>query len=142
MPYGLLADAVVAVHAAFVGFVVFGQLLVLAGVVRGWAWVRNPWFRTAHLLCIGYVALEAAAGVTCPLTTWEHELRTLAGQPVPDASFVGRLFHNLLFVNVGESFLPWFHMGFGLLVLVTFVLAPPRLPWPRALPARQSAVSR
>jgi hypothetical protein len=142
MPYGLLADAVVAVHAAFVGFVVFGQLFVLAGVVRGWAWVRNLWFRAAHLLCIGYVALEAAAGVACPLTTWENDLRALAGQPVSDASFVGRLFHDLLFVNVGESFLPWVHMGFGVLVLATFVLAPPRLSWLRGLPARQSAVPR
>jgi hypothetical protein len=142
MPYGLLADALVAVHAAFVGFVVFGELFVIIGIVRRWAWVRNLWFRAAHLLAFGYVALEAAAGVACPLTTWENDLRALAGQPVSDASFVGRLFHNLLFLNVGESFLPMVHMGFGLLVLVTFVLAPPRLPRFQRLAARQSAVSR
>jgi hypothetical protein len=141
MPYGFLADALVAVHAAFVAFVVFGQLVIMIGVVRRWAWVRNLWFRTVHLLAIGYVAWEAAAGIACPLTTWENDLRALAGQPVSDASFVGRLFHNLLFINVGESFLPLVHIGFGLVVLLTFFVAPPRLPRFLALAARQSPVS-
>ncbi len=140
MPYGLLADILVAVHAAFVGFVVFGQLLTVVGAVCGWRWVRNFWFRTAHLLAIGYVAYEAAAGIACPLTVWEHQLRELAQQPVSDASFVGRLLHGLLFVNAPEAVLPYVHMGFGLLVLLTFVLAPPRLP--RLGLASQSAVSR
>jgi uncharacterized protein DUF2784 len=140
MPYGFLADVLVGVHAAFVGFVVFGQLLTVVGALRGWGWVRNFWFRTAHLLAIGYVAYEAAAGIACPFTVWEQQLRELAHQPVSDATFVGRLLHGLLFVNVSEAVLPYVHVGFGLFVLATFFLAPPRLP--RLTLARQSAVSR
>jgi hypothetical protein len=128
MPYGLLADLLVALHAAFVGFVVLGQLTVAVGVWFRWGWVRNFWFRAAHLLAIGYVAYEAAAGIACPLTIWEQRLRELAGQPVSDASFVGRLLHTVLFVQVPESVVNAVHIGFGLLVLLTFFLAPPRLP--------------
>jgi uncharacterized protein DUF2784 len=142
MPYGLLADVIVAVHAAFVAFVVFGQLLIVVGALRRWAWVRNFWFRTAHLLAIGYVAFEAAVGIACPLTTWEQQLRERAGQTVSDVTFVGRLLDQLLFIHGAEAILPYVHMGFGLLVLLTFLLAPPRLPRLRLPAVLQSAVSR
>jgi Protein of Unknown function (DUF2784) len=142
MSYGFLADAIVAVHAAFVGFVVFGQLLIVVGALCRWAWVRNFWFRTAHLLAIGYVAFEAAAGIACPLTTWEHQLRERAGQAVADVTFVGWLLDRLLFIHGAEAVLPYVHMVFGALVLLTFLLVPPRLPRLRLSAARQSAVSR
>jgi hypothetical protein len=128
MPYGLLADCLVALHATFVAFVVCGELAILVGICCRWDWVRSFWFRTAHLLAIGYVAFEAAVGYGCPLTIWENQFRELSGQPVSEASFVGRLFHNLIFVNVPEAYLSYVHIGFGLLVLATFCLAPPRLP--------------
>ena len=143
MNYGLLADLLVVFHAAFVGFVVFGQVAILIGVLCRWQWARNFWFRTAHLLAIGYVALEALLGLACPLTVWENELRALAGQPVSDASFVGQLIHNLLFWRVQDWMLEYVHMGFGVLVLLTFVCAPPRLPaFFQGMRRAQSAVSR
>jgi hypothetical protein len=123
-----------------VAFVVGGELAVLIGICCKWDWVRNFWFRSAHLLAIGYVAFEAAAGYGCPLTIWENQLRELAGQAVSEASFIGRLFHNLIFIQVPEVYLSYLHISFGLLVLVTFCLAPPRLPgiWSRRT---QSTVS-
>ena len=54
--YGLLADLVVIVHFAYVGFVVIGQLLILIGIVLRWQWIRNPWFRLIHLAMILIVA--------------------------------------------------------------------------------------
>jgi len=45
----LLADIVLVVHFAFVLFVVGGLVLIWIGVVLRWAWVRNFWFRVAHL---------------------------------------------------------------------------------------------
>jgi len=143
MNYGLLADLLVVFHAAFVSFVVFGQIAFLIGVIRRWQWVRNFWFRTAHLLAIGYVAMEALFGVACPLTVWENGLRALAGQPVSDASFVGQLIHKVMFWGVQDWMLDYLHMGFGALVLLTFVLAPPHLPkFFLGLRRAQSAVSR
>jgi lysylphosphatidylglycerol synthetase-like protein (DUF2156 family) len=127
MPHAALADSLVAAHAAYVAYVVVGLLLIWIGLARGWRWIRNAWFRLTHLAAIGIVALEAMFGIECPLTSWERQLREAAGQPVSDATFIGRLFHNLLFY---EDVPPWvftiLHIGCALLVIATFVLAPPR----------------
>jgi hypothetical protein len=71
----LLADILGTIHLAFVAFVVIGQVLILVGWLLGWGWIRNFWFRLIHLLSIGVVALQGAAGSICPLTSWEHTLR-------------------------------------------------------------------
>jgi hypothetical protein len=134
MPYGALADALSAVHLSFVLFVVIGQLLIVVGVFAGWGWVRNPWFRLAHFLAIGIVVFETLCGIECPLTTWERGLRTAAGQEDfnQDASFIGRLVRSLLFYPKDiEPMLQKIYIAFGLLVLLTLVFAPPRLPWRR-----------
>ena len=123
--YAALADFIVAFHTLYVGFVVVGQLLILIGLVCRWEWVRNPWFRVIHLLCIAVVAAEALAGITCPLTTWERGLRVLSGQSVND-SVVGWFFNSILFFNMPREFFTWIHIGFGALVLGTFLLGPPR----------------
>jgi hypothetical protein len=126
MGYGILADAMVAIHVAYVGYVVFGQLAIWLGLGLRWQWVRNPWFRWTHLIMIVIVAGEALLDITCPLTRWEGDLRQLAGQATSGESFMGRLLHNLIFVNWPSWFLNGLHVGFALLVLGTFVLAPPR----------------
>ena len=56
--YLLAADAILLLHVLFVVFVVVGLLLVLAGKVLSWSWVRNPWFRLMHLAAIGVVVLH------------------------------------------------------------------------------------
>jgi hypothetical protein len=139
--YAASADAIVTIHTLFVGFVVIGQLLILVGLVCRWKWVRNPWFRVIHLLCIGIVATEAASGIICPLTVWERDLRGLAGQTVNDSA-VGWFFNSILFFNMPREFFVWIHISFGALVLGTFVLGPPRFrrrtpqpPTPRPLPS-------
>jgi hypothetical protein len=126
MFYRILADLIVAIHVGYVGFVVVGQLLIWAGLACGWRWVRNPWFRWTHLVMIVVVALEAAFRIVCPLTTWENQLRRAAGQPVSEASFLGQLLHYLLFPELPLWIFPYLHIGFAVLVLGTFVLAPPR----------------
>jgi Protein of Unknown function (DUF2784) len=134
MWYGLLADLVVAFHFVYVGFVVVGQLLICIGVFLRWRWVRNLWFRLAHLLAIGVVALEGVFGVVCPLTTWEAELRRLAGQEVAEGTFIGRWLHNLIFYNADQRILDLCYIGFAVLVMITFLIAPPfwRRPRPRS----------
>jgi len=81
-----LADIVLIVHFLFVAFVVGGLALIWVGAASGWAWVRNFWFRVAHLAAIVFVAGEALVGVWCPLTVWEDALRGVHG----DKSFVAR----------------------------------------------------
>jgi Protein of Unknown function (DUF2784) len=124
--YGELADGVVAVHAAYVAFVVIGFGAILLGSACGWRWVRNPWFRIAHLIAIGLVCVEALTGVACPLTTLENRLRALGGERTYAGAFIGKLLDRLIFYD----FPPWVftlaYLGFGALVLITFIIAPPR----------------
>jgi hypothetical protein len=126
MWYGLLADLILALHLAYVAYILLGLVLTLVGVGRGWNWVRNPWFRFTHLAAILIVVLELLFKTNCPLTVWEVELRSLAGQPVSEATFVGRLMHYLLFVAVPGWMAPAIYIGCALLIALTFVLAPPR----------------
>jgi hypothetical protein len=132
--YGFLADLTVAVHVGYVAYVVIGELLILLGWAIGWRWVRNFWFRITHLLAIVIVVAEEGFGVRCPLTIWEEYFRRQAGQSVTGETFVGRLLHALLFY---EETPQWvfiaIHVAVGVLVLVTFILCPPRRPCVRRL---------
>ena len=124
----LLADLIVVVHAAYVSWVIVGWLSIVAGTVFGWRWVRGFWFRVTHLAMIVVVVAEAWCGVACPLTTWEQSLREAAGQESYRGDFLADSVHDLLFVEAPAWAFILAYSAFGLLVLLTFVLAPPRLP--------------
>ena len=101
--YRVLADAVLLAHVAFVAFVVVGQLLILAGGWRGWRWVRNPWFRTAHLAGIAVVVAQAWLGIICPLTTLEMWLREKAGPEagaIYEGGFIQHWFQRILYLRL------------------------------------------
>jgi hypothetical protein len=125
----ILADVVVVIHAGFVGFVVFGMMAIVAGLVLGWGWVRNFWFRMAHLAAIALVAAQALAGVICPLTILENHLRQLAGQETYPGAFVGYWAHRLIFFRGDPWVFTLAYCLFGLAVVAVFVLGPPRSPW-------------
>jgi hypothetical protein len=80
MVYGILADAVVLAHAAFVAFVLSGGLLILR-------WKRLAWL---HVPCALWGALVEAAGWVCPLTPLEDWLRSRADEPSFGGGFVER----------------------------------------------------
>ena len=118
----LLADLILLVHFAFVLFVVGGLALIWAGAGLGWRWVRNLWFRVAHLAAILFVAGEALAGIWCPLTVWEDRLR---GGARVDTSFIARWIHRILFYSLPEWMLTAVYVVFALVVIATFWLVRP-----------------
>lgn len=125
--FALLADAVVVLHFAYVSFAVGGEILILAGGALGWRWVRNRPFRLAHLAAVVLVAVEALAGVVCPLTEWEFRLRELAGQRVErQLSFVARLVRAIIFYDFPSWVFTAAYVGFAVLVAGSFLLIPPR----------------
>ncbi len=132
--YRLAADAVVIVHFAYVAFVVVGLLAILLGLAWRRGWARNCWFRSLHLLAIVVVAAEAMCGITCPLTTWEQQLRTLAGETADRGDFLADWVHRLMFFDAEPGVFTACYVLFGLVVLATFVLAPPR--WAAKAPTR------
>lgn len=129
--YSLLADLVVIAHATYVSFVLGGLILTLLGTARGWSWVRNFWFRAAHLAAIAIVCAEAVVGIVCPLTTLEQFLREKGGQARYTGSFIGHWVHELIFFEAPPGVLTVCYLVFGSFVVATFLLAPPRWPWRR-----------
>jgi len=126
--YRLLADLIVVVHGFYVAFAVLGVPAIFLGAWRGWRFARNFWFRATHLLLIVVVALEAAFGILCPFTAWEDELRRAAGQSLEQGTFVGRLVHRLIFVEVPRDVLTLGYVLFAVVVIVMFVTIRPRRP--------------
>ena len=78
MPFGLLADLVVAAHFLFVLFVVLGGLLVL----------RWPKVAYLHIPAAVYGAAIEFFGWICPLTPLENRLRRLAGESGYSGGFI------------------------------------------------------
>jgi hypothetical protein len=124
--YRIAADLVLAVHWSFVVFVVAGLALVLAGGLRGWSWVRNPWFRLGHLLAIGVVATQAWLGALCPLTTLEMALRSRAGGAVYTGSFIAHWMRTLLYYDVPPQAFAVVYTAFALLVVAAWIIVRPR----------------
>ena len=85
--YSLLADAVVGIHLAFVGFVVLGGLAV-------WRWPRLAWL---HLPAVVWGVGIELSGAICPLTPWENWLRHRAGEAGYQGDFIERYLLPLLY---------------------------------------------
>lgn len=118
----LAADALLVLHFAIVAFIVGGLIVVWIGTAAGWAWVRNPWFRFAHLGAIVFVAGEAVLGFACPLTIWEDLLR---GGVRPE-SFIGRWVHRLLYYRAPEWVFIAAYATWAAATIITLIFLPPR----------------
>jgi hypothetical protein len=119
------ADTLLFIHVLFVVFVVFGLLLIWIGKYFSWAWVRNPWFRLLHLICIGIVVVQAWAGVICPLTTWEMALRERAGDAIYSGSFIGYWLNAILYYEAPEWVFTLVYSVFGSLVIGSWIWVRP-----------------
>jgi hypothetical protein len=126
VPYQALADLVLLLHLAVVLFVIGGLVAVLVGGARGWAWVRAPGFRLAHLVAIGVVVLQAWLGQTCPLTTLESWLRVQAGSAGYARSFVEHWVGRVLFHEAPSWVFTLGYTVFGALVAWAWWRHPPR----------------
>jgi hypothetical protein len=117
-----LADLILALHFAYVLFVVGGLALVWVGAWRGWRWVRNVWFRVLHVIAIGLVAIEALIGLACPLTVLEDWLRSGTG---PHAGFVQLWLQELLYWDFPGWVFTLAYLLFAALAALTYVAFPP-----------------
>ncbi len=124
--YRALADAVLILHVAYIGFVIFGLLLILIGGACGWRWIRNPWFRGLHLLAIGLVVVQAWLGIICPLTTLEMHLRELSGDWVYHETFIAHWLQRLIFYRAPMWVFGLAYTLFGLAVIGSWWRFPPR----------------
>ena len=118
--YLLVADLLLLSHVLFVAFVILGLALVLLGKSLNWAWVRNPWFRFAHLAAIGIVVLQSWVGLICPLTTWEMALRERAGDVVYSGTFMSHWLESLLYFQAPAWVFAVCYTVFGTIVVASW----------------------
>ena len=100
-----LADLVVALHAGFVLFVVFGGVLA-------WRWPRAAWL---HLPAAAWGTAIELGGWVCPLTPLENRLREVAYEPGYAGDFVARYVFPVLYP---EGLTREVQIALGLAVLV------------------------
>ena len=124
--YLVVADSILFIHVLFVGFVILGLVMVFAGKLFSWSWVRNRWFRIAHLAAIGIVVLQSWFSVICPLTLWEMNLRGKAGDATYPGSFVAYWLETLLYYRAPEWVFILAYTLFGVLVVVSWYWVRPR----------------
>lgn len=160
-----LANVIIFLHVLFVGIVVLSVPAILLGWWRKWTWVRNFWFRLIHLLMITIVVVETVFGVPCPLSVWERDLRLAGGQLEYERNedgtnretqngnwilkgnteyendFVARLLNRIIFYEgVPTAVLEVSYYCFGVMILLTLFLVPPRWPWKSSSENKRSVV--
>jgi len=124
--YRLAADLLLVTHALFVAFVVLGLAFIFVGNWSKWSWVRNPYFRIAHLAAIGVVVVQSWIGVICPLTIWEMALRERAGDAVYGGSFIANWLDKLLYYQAPAWVFVVCYTLFAALVVVAWFRVRPR----------------
>ena len=126
LPFQLLADAVLILHAVLVLFVVGGLILVIIGNLLKWRWVNSLWFRLVHLATIAFIAAEAWLGLVCPLTTLEMWLRLKAKAVTYEGNFIEHWLQALLFWQAPPWVFTATYTVFALAVAATWWYCPPK----------------
>lgn len=121
----MAAISVLALHLAIIAFNVAGCVLVPVGAWRRWRWVREFWFRLAHLLGLALVALQALLGRACFLTIWQGDVSGASHVQPLIAAWINRLIYWPL---------PLWVFAIAYVVVFVYVIAlwvfvPPRMPW-------------
>ncbi|PZR45883.1 DUF2784 domain-containing protein [Paraburkholderia fungorum] len=122
-----LADTVLVVHALLALFIVCGLVAIWLGAALGWKWIRQRLFRFTHLSLIVIVSTLSLLGIACPLTTLEDWLRT--GSLDTNGftpGFIQRWVSGLLYYDFPVWVFTLLYVAFGLVVLLTWRLVPPR----------------
>lgn len=89
----MAALLVLLLHLGVIAFNVAGCIAVPAGAWRRWRWVREFWWRLAHLLSLGVVAGQALAGRACFLTIFQDDLAGVANTQPLIAGWINRLIY-------------------------------------------------
>ncbi|MGB5721348.1 MAG: DUF2784 domain-containing protein [Woeseiaceae bacterium] len=124
--FALAADALLLGHVLFVSFVVVGLVLILAGKMLDWTWVRNPWFRIVHLAAIWVVVFQSWLGIICPLTTWEMALRERAGGVAYSGAFIAHWLETILYYQAPTWVFAVCYTVFAAVVIVSWFWVRPR----------------
>lgn len=109
-----LADIIMLLHFLWVIFMILGLPL---GLMLG-----SPTLRWIHFAGMTVTSLIAAAGIFCPLTAWEEQLRRVADPYFSfEGSFLARHLRPILYPNISPALLRWASVGWGVLTVASMV---------------------
>lgn len=123
----MVAISVLVLHLAVIAFNVAGCVLIPLGAWRGWRWVREFWWRLAHLLSLAVVAAQALSGRACFLTIWQGDISGASHVQPLIASWLDRVIYWPLPLWV-------FAMAYVAVfayVVALWIVVRPRAPWRR-----------
>lgn len=122
----VLAQAVLAVHMAIAAFIVLGTIAIPLGARFGWVIVRMFWWRLAHLIAMGAVALQKLLGDSCFLSVWERHLVDIASE-IPHRPPTFQSFgEHVLYWNLPLWFLSVLYSLMFVFVAIMWFVVPPR----------------
>jgi hypothetical protein len=113
--YTVLASAVIAVHAMFVVWVIFGAILTHG----------RPLLRALHIASIFWGVSIELVSWPCPLTLAENWLEIRAGNPGYHAGFLLHYLHRFVYPNLPSQLLTIAAVLVGLVNLAIYVARPP-----------------
>jgi hypothetical protein len=87
----IAANLVAVVHISYFLFIVGGMAAIVASLRRQVPWVRNPWFRIAHIAAIYIVLFEEVIRFPCPLNVLQWAIREPATGAKESSAGVGGL---------------------------------------------------
>ena len=125
--YLWFANVVLFGHVGLVLFVISMLPLIIVGGCYAWTWVRDPWIRCLHLLCIVIVVVESWLGFVCPLTSLEMWLRDQGKQSHYSGSFIAHWLQKMLFWELSNAVFMVLYTTFAVLILAAWY-------WVRPLP--------
>ena len=117
----LAADLILIFHFCIVFFVVSGLVAMPIGCLRNYSWTRNTKLRSAHMLLMGFITLEAILGITCPLTILENILRQIEYQQ----SFVSYWVSHLIYWDLPNYFFVILYSACFVWSLIFWKMHPP-----------------
>jgi hypothetical protein len=106
--YQALTTAILAVHFAYLAYVVVGGFLA-------WRWPRTIWL---HLLAAAWGLVVVVVPLACPLTVAEDWARRRAGEAGLTRGFIDRYIEGVLYP---ERFTVFLQVLAGLLVVVSWI---------------------
>ena len=130
----MAAISVLALHLAIIAFNVAGCVLIPIGAWRRWPWVREFWWRLAHLLSLALVALQALMGRACFLTIWQGDASGASHVQPMIAGWINRLIYWPLPLWV-------FAVAYAAVfayVIALWIFVRPRMPWRRGASQRRA----
>lgn len=121
-----LARATLYLHFFVVVFNIGGLILIPLGKIFAWSFVRIFWWRALHAISMACVAVQAAFGQYCFLTTIEYYFRYEAGAYIPPTALDEWIAVAVFWPLPFWVFVPLYLMALGLTVWFWFWARPAR----------------